>query len=182
MTRTSLSSFDNSWYKPGPRWKRALWYCVNAVFFRSYLFHSVRLKRFLLRAFGARIGKGLVIKPGINIKYPWFFQAGDHCWIGEGVWIDNLERVHLKNDVCISQGALLLTGNHDFTKTSFDLHVGPILLEDGVWVGARSVVTPGCTIRSHAVVAVGSVAVGELGAFTVYQGNPAVEKRKRVIS
>ena len=136
----------------------------------------------MLRLFGAKIGKGLVIKPKVNIKYPWFLEIGDHVWIGEEVWIDNLTLVKIESNVCISQGAMLLTGNHNYKKSSFDLITGQITLEDGVWIGAKSVVCPAVTCHSHSVLAVGSIATKDLEPYTIYQGNPAQPIRKRIIS
>ena len=133
----------------------------------------------MLRLFGAKIGRYAVVKPGVNIKYPWRLRAGDHCWIGERVWIDNLADVEIKNHVCISQGVYLLTGNHDYKKPAFDLITDPILLEDGVWIGAKSIVCPGVCGHSHAVLCAGSVATKSLDAFGIYQGNPAVKIRDR---
>jgi putative colanic acid biosynthesis acetyltransferase WcaF len=131
--------------------------------------------------FGAKIGTGVVIKPGVNIKYPWFLEMGDHCWIGEEVWIDNLALVSIGNNVCLSQGAYLLTGSHDYKKRSFDLITKPIVLEDGVWIGAKATVCPGITCHAHSVLAVGSIATSDLEPYSIYQGNPAIKKRERVI-
>ena len=72
---------------------------------------------------------------------PWKLKVGNNVWIGEDVWIDNLELVDISDNVCISQGAMLLCGNHDFTSSTFDLIVKPIVLEDGVWIGAKSIVS-----------------------------------------
>ena len=104
---------------------------------------------------------------------------GDWTWIGEGVWIDNLADVNIGNHVCISQGAMLLTGNHNYRSESFDLMVEPIVLEEGSWIGARSTVCPGVTCKSHSVLAVGSIATTTLEAYTIYQGNPARPARDR---
>src|SRR5688572_1127166 len=135
---TDLSSFNNSWYKPGSAVKRLAWYIVHLAFVRSgFPFSGFRI--FMLRMFGAKIGRGVVIKPHVRIKYPWFLVIGDHCWIGEDVWIDNLGKVMIGDHCCLSQGAMLLSGNHDFTSSSFDLLVGEITLEEGVWIGAKSV-------------------------------------------
>ncbi len=176
----NLSLYDNSWYSPGAGVaKRTLWYLVNAVVFECPLCISSRVKRALLRWFGARVGKGLVIKPCVNIKYPWRLSVGDNVWIGENVWIDNLGQVSIGSNVCISQGAMLLCGNHNYKKESFDLMVGDITLEDGAWVGARSVVCPGVTLHTHSVLSVGSVACHDLEAFSVYQGTPARKVRER---
>ncbi|MEO6404461.1 MAG: WcaF family extracellular polysaccharide biosynthesis acetyltransferase [Ferruginibacter sp.] len=174
-----LSSYNNSWYKPGHPFKRGAWYLVNMVFFKSSFFPFYGFKRGLLRWFGATVGIGVLIKPGVNIKYPWKLVIGNHVWIGEAVWIDNLELVTIGNDVCISQGAFLLCGNHDYKSPAFDLIVKPITLEDEVWIGAKAIVAPGVTCRKAAVLAVGSVAGTDLEAGQVYQGNPAEKVKAR---
>lgn len=183
MVKTDLSKYDNSWYHPGAGViKRILWFWVNAWIFRSPAIPFMGPKRFLLRLFGAKIGKKVVIKPSVNIKYPWNLKVGDYSWIGEDVWIDNLVKVEIGASCCISQGALLLTGNHNYKKESFDLMVGEIKVEDGAWVGAKSVVCPGVTCETHSVLSVGSVAVTDLKRWMIYQGNPAEPVRKRSIN
>jgi putative colanic acid biosynthesis acetyltransferase WcaF len=156
-----------------------LWLMVNAIFFNNGLALFNGSKIFLLKRFGAKVGIGVVIKPSVSIKYPWFLTIGNYVWIGENVWIDNLTMVNIGNNVCLSQGVMLLTGNHNYTKPTFDLIVGEIILEDGVWLGAQSVVCPGLTCKSHSVLAVSSVATKNLDAYGIYQGNPAVKVRER---
>lgn len=159
-----------------------LWFFTNTIFFRSHLFPFYLLKRSLLRIFGSVVGRGVIIKPGVNIKYPWLLVIGDNSWIGEDVWIDNLVKVNIGNDVCISQGAMLLTGNHDYTIETFRLLTGEITLEAGTWIGAKSVVCPGVICRSHSVLSVGSVASHNLEPYSVYRGNPAVKVKDRIIT
>ncbi|MCM1177492.1 MAG: WcaF family extracellular polysaccharide biosynthesis acetyltransferase [Ruminococcus flavefaciens] len=180
MNKTDLSKYDNSWYNTGCGIiKKTIWYFVNELFLNCSWnpFSSLRVR--LLRLFGAKIGKGVVIKPRVNIKYPWLLSVGDYTWIGEGVWIDNLAEVNIGSNVCVSQGAMLLCGNHDYKKVTFDLMVGTIILEDGSWVGAKSVVCPGVTLHSHSILSVASVANRSLDAYCIYQGNPAVKVRER---
>ncbi len=176
-----LSKYDNSWYRPGPAWKRILWYWTNALVFNSSLFPFYRLKVFLLRLFGARIGKNISIKPCVNIKYPWLLEIGDNVWIGEKAWIDNLARVNIGNNVCLSQGCMLLTGNHDYTKQAFDLIINQVILEDGVWIGAKAIVCGGVICKRHSVLSVGSVATDDLEAAGIYKGNPALKVKERKI-
>jgi putative colanic acid biosynthesis acetyltransferase WcaF len=180
MNKTDLSSYQNNWYKPGPKWKKALWYISNVLLFRPAWNVSSNFKVRLLRIFGATIGKGVVIKPKVNIKYPWLLEIGDYCWIGEEVWIDNLAKVTLENNVCISQGALLQCGNHNYKKPTFDLIVKPIYLCEGAWVGAKANVAPGVTIQSHAILTMGSTATSNLKAYSIYAGNPATFIRDRI--
>ena len=135
----------------------------------------------LLRMFGAKIGKGLVIKNNVIIKSPWNLVVGDSCWLGEGCWIDNLDRVFIGSDVCISQGAMLLTGNHDYAVASMPYRNAAIHIEDGAWIGAKTVVCPGVTVHDNAILTVGSVATRDMEANGIYQGHPAVKIRVRRI-
>lgn len=177
-----LSQYNNAWYHPGAgSLKRILWYFINAIFFINPINPISSIKIFFLRLFGAKVGKGVNIKPAVNIKYPWLLEIGDYVWIGEKVWIDNLTKTIIGNHVVLSQGAMLLTGSHNYKSTTFDLMVGEIVLKEGVWIGAQAVVCPGVRCESHCVLAVGSVATSNLKAYTIYQGNPAVEKRVRNI-
>jgi len=179
MSKTNLSKFNNAWYHPGANsLKRLCWYFTNAIWFNS-AFPINGIKVFLLRLYGAQIGSGVVIKPHVNIKYPWKLTIGNNVWIGEYVWIDNLADVKIEDNVCVSQGALLLCGNHNYKKETFDLIVGTITLEQGVWIGAKATVCPGVTCKSHSVLAVGSVATSDLESYFVYQGNPAKKIRER---
>lgn len=130
--RTDLSRFNNDWYWPGPRWKVLAWFLLNPILINNYLPLPVGFKVAVLRWFGAKIGRAVMIKPGVNIKYPWFLTIGDYVWVGEKVWIDNLSPVTIGNNVCLSQGAMLLTGNHDYRRSTFDLVTKPISLADGV--------------------------------------------------
>ena len=157
------------------------WILIKALFVQCNWNPSSHLRILLLRLFGAKIGSGVMIKPGVNIKYPWHLSVGDNVWIGENVWIDNLTRVSIGNHVCISQGAYLLTGNHDFKKNTFDLIVKPVTIEAGVWIGAKAIVCPGVTCRSHAVLTAGAVATKDLEDYMIYSGSPAQAVKQRVI-
>lgn len=160
---------------------RFLWYFINIIFFKSSLFPFNSLKLFLLRLFGCSLGKGVVIKPNVNIKYPWKLSLGNYVWIGEQVWIDNLDNVTIGNHVCISQGAILICGSHDYKKPSFDLITKEIILNDGVWVGAKSIILPGVVAESHAILSAGSVMSKNLENYTIYRGNPAKKVGLRTI-
>jgi putative colanic acid biosynthesis acetyltransferase WcaF len=135
----------------------------------------------MLRVFGAKLGKGVIIKPRVNIKYPWYLIIGDNTWIGEGVWIDNLTWVRIGSNVCISQEAYLLTGNHNYKDKKFGLIIGEINIEDGAWIGARSIVCPGVSCGKHSVLTVGSILQKDAVANRIYRGNPAELIRERVI-
>ncbi len=173
--------FDTKEYDIGASFiKQLLWYFTSIIFFRSGLIPVSSILVLLLKCFGAKIGKDVRVKPFIHIKYPWKLELGNHSWLAE-CYIENLDWVRIGNNCCISQGAMILTGNHNYKSTKFDLVISPIALEDGVWIGAKSTVCPGVTCYSHAVLSVGSVATKNLDAYHIYQGNPAVKVRERDI-
>ena len=177
-----LSTFSNPTFSHGKSVVvRMLWMLVSRLFFNTWVPYPSTFKAIILRLFGAKVGRGLVIRTHVRIKQPWRMSIGDHVWIGESVWIDNLVQVAIASNVCLSQGAFLLTGNHDYKSTSFDLITGEIHLESGVWIGAKALVGPGVRCMSHSVLAAGSTTFKDLEANKIYQGNPAEVKRERKI-
>jgi putative colanic acid biosynthesis acetyltransferase WcaF len=177
-----LEEFNNAQFSRGrSRVIEAMWLLVQALLVSSWIPGSAH-RRWLLRIFGARIGSGVILKPGLRVKFPWRLAVGDHSWIGEDVWIDNLAEVTIGPDCCISQGAYLCTGSHDWQRLTFDLITQPIAIEAGAWIAARSVVGPGVTIGEGAVLALGSIATKDLQAWMIHQGVPAVPVGERVIA
>ncbi len=180
--RVNLAEYDNAWYDPG-RGKliRLLWLVINGCVMQAAWLPLSGLRVVLLRMFGAKIGRGVVIKPAVNIKYPWRLDVGDHTWIGEAAWIDNLAQVAIAGHCCISQGVYLCTGNHDWSDPKFGLIVKPITIEGGAWIGAKAIVLPGVTVGEHTILTAGSVASQDLPANRICRGNPATPMREREI-
>lgn len=187
MSTAIRKQVDNASYRTrivigASRVKQVAWYITNILFFKNPFVTFSRLKVAILKLFGARLGTGVVVKPSVNIKFPWKLQVGNHSWIGEEVWIDNLSDVIIGNNVTLSQGSLLLTGSHNPMRSTFDFASSPIILEDGVWIGAKAVVFGGVTCRSHSILGLNSVAEKDLDAYIIYKGNPAIPVLTRVIS
>jgi putative colanic acid biosynthesis acetyltransferase WcaF len=158
-----------------------LWRFVSAIVFQSSLVPFYGLKRAILRMFGARVGRGVIVKPRVSITLPWKLDLGDHCWIGEEAFLDSLDEIKIGSHACVSQRVYLCTGNHDYRSRRFDLRVQPILVGDGAWVAAGAIVGPGVTLGAGAVLGLGAVATGDLEPFAVYSGNPAVRVRDRAM-
>lgn len=174
-----LDLFDNSWFSRGrAKWFEALWIFVDSIFV-STAFPGSSLRCFLLRLFGSELGRGVVIKPRVHVKFPWRLRVGDYSWIGEGVWIDNLGIVEIGEHSVVSQGAYFCTGSHDWSAAKFDLIVKSIHVADKCWVGAYGKLAPGVTMETGSVLSLGSVATGTLKAWSIYQGNPATLIRER---
>ena len=180
MPSVNLSRFSNPEFDRGAsRFKEALWLLVSCLFFATPLPLPSALRVFWLRCFGAKIGRGVVIKPQVKITFPWKLTLGNHIWLGEECWLLNLEQISIADHVCISQRALLCTGNHNYKSPTFHLIVKPIQVETGAWIGAGAFVGPGVKVGSHAVLTAGSVATDDLQPFGIYRGNPAVWAKTR---
>ena len=162
--------------------KETLWLFTNLLLFQLCPLKLSRLKCFVLRCFGAKIGCGVVIKPQVRITFPWKLMLGDHVWLGEECWLLNLECITIAGNVCISPRTFLCTGNHNYKSPVFDLIVKPIHIEEGAWICAGAMVGPGVTAGSHSVLTAGSVATEDLQPFGIYRGNPAVLIKQRIIA
>jgi len=156
-----------------------LWYLVKVFFFLSALPYPNRLKVLLLKLFGAKVGNGIVIKPRVNIHFPWKLEIGNHVWIGEEVLILNFERVSIGENVCISQRAFLCGGNHNYRTINMEYKNGPITIQPGVWIGAGAFIGGNVTIGIDTVVSAYSFVSTDLDENCIYKGNPATIKGKR---
>lgn len=157
------------------------WYFVSLIIFRSGLVPFSSVLVFILKLFGAQVGRDVRIKPSIFIRYPWKLRVGDHSWLAD-CYLDNLDDLLIGSNVCISQQAMILTGNHDYTQSDFHLFTRPVVLEDGVWIASRAVVCPGVRVHSHAVLQAAAIAHTDLQAYTIYRGSPAIAVSKRTIN
>jgi len=183
----NYSRFNNSWWKPG----RSL---LVITLWRLFGMPMVKmlpcevwgerfwdwLKLSILRLFGAKLGKGVVVR-SCEIYYPWNLETGDNVWIGYESNLYTLVPIRLGNNVCVSQRAFLCTGTHDPYEPTFGLMVGEIHVKDGAWVGAGAFVGPGVTLHEGAIAAAGSVVVKDIPAMTIAGGNPAKPIKQRVI-
>jgi putative colanic acid biosynthesis acetyltransferase WcaF len=178
-----LDRYTTGDYTPGASLlQQLLWFFVGDALVRTRLIPLSSFKVWILRRFGATIGQGVRLKPGVRVKFPWRLTIGDHCWIGENTWFDNLAPITLADHVCISQDVYLCTGNHDWSDPHFKLITRSIHIERGSWLGARSSIAPGVTIGEGAVLCLGSVAVRSLDPMIIYSGNPAIALKPRIIN
>lgn len=155
-----------------------IWFVLEACVINNKLLPFSGVRVALLRLFGAKIGTGCRFVHPVRVKAPWNLEVGDNCWFGVDVWIYNQTLIRIGSNVCISQGTFLTAGSHDMS-TTMDLHVAPIIIEDGVWITSKCVVQMGVTIGRSAVVTPLSVVHRSLEPEGVYGGNPCRFIRKR---
>lgn len=183
LNQVDLSTYNNPAFERGASaLKEGLWLIVSLILFQLLPIRAFALKRFLLKCFGAKVGKGVVVKPNVRITFPWKLTLGDYVWLGEECWLLNLAPIFIESNVCISQRAFLCTGSHDYKSSTFDLIIDPIYVEHGAWIAAGAFVGPSVKIGTHAVLTAQSIAVQNLEPYGIYQGNPAQKIRNRIIS
>lgn len=159
--------------------KEISWYFIKMIFFLSAFPWPNSLKCSLLRLFGAKVGDGVIVKPRVNIHFPWKLIIGNNVWIGEEAFLLNFELLMMEDNVCVSQRAFLCGGNHDFRVPEMPYRNGPITLLAGCWVGAGVFISPGVTVGVDTVVTAGSVVTASLESNGIYKGNPLVYIKPR---
>jgi len=172
-----LDRYDNSDFSRGAsKLKEALWWIVRSLLFAPWLPVPSGLKVSALRAFGAKVGHGVVIRSRVNITFPWKLTIGDHVWIADEVLILSLAPVSIGSHVCISNRAFLCTGSHRFRSKNFDLVTKPITIGDGCWIASNVFVAPGVILGNNSFCTAGAVVLQSDGPDVVLSGNPAMPK------
>jgi putative colanic acid biosynthesis acetyltransferase WcaF len=164
IARRSLAGFTGAGYDKGRNvaWQ-VTWYTVSSLLLVHWWCPN-RVRVAVLRGFGAAIGPGTLIRHRVRIHWPWKLSVGANSWIGEGVWILNLEPVTIGDDVCISQDALLCTGSHDRKSPTFEFDNAPIAIDDGAWIAVRATVLRGVNIGADAVVGATALVTADISA------------------
>lgn len=152
-----LKKFKKSEHRNGTFFKRISWYIISLMFFETGIPFPKSIKILFLKIFGGEIGDGFIIKPHVKIKYPWNLRIKKHVWIGERVWIDNMDIVEIHENVCISQNTMLETGSHDYKSIGFELITKPILIQSNSWIGCGCLILPGTIIDSGSIFYGGSI-------------------------
>lgn len=159
---------------------RVLWGIVDTLFFKLSPRPLHHWRAFLLRLFGAKIGKGVHVYPGVKIWAPWNLDLGDECGIANGVTLYSQGKITIGKRAVISQGAHLVAGTHDYTKPGFPLYTMPIAIGAYVWVAAEAFIHPGITIADGCVVGARSVVNKDLPGWMVCAGHPCKPIKARV--
>ncbi len=141
---------------------RSVWWMVNAYVLGNRLIPFTMPRTLALKTFGAKVGRGVVLRPGMKVKFPWKLRIGDGAAIGEDAWLDNIAPIEIGDHAVVSQGAYLCTGNHDWKKPDAPLTAKPIVVEDNAWIGAQAVIGPGVVGGRNALVRLGSVVVRDV--------------------
>ncbi len=157
----------------GTKIKRILWVAVETMLFR-HSFHTMNgWRAFLLRLFGATVGRRCIIRRTVRIYYPWNLRMGDLCVIGDSANLYCLGKITLGDRVMVSQEAYLCAGTHDYMDAALPLLTPPITIGPDAWICARAFIAPGITVGEGGIVAACGVAVKDVAPWTIVGGNPA---------
>jgi putative colanic acid biosynthesis acetyltransferase WcaF len=159
-----------------------LWWFVQATFFRLSPQFLYEWRNFLLRLFGAKIGKGVKIRPTSKITYPWNLEIGNHSWIGDECTIYNLARIQIGNNVALAHKVYLCTGMHDICDITFRIFAEEIIINDEVWLPNDVFVGPGVTIGTGVVVGTRSTVLKDLPEGMICYGHPAIPVKPRQVN
>lgn len=159
-----------------------IWWLIQATLFRWSPQFLYGWRRWLLRRFGAKIGRGVIIRPSVAVTYPWKLTIGDHSWVGDDVVLYSLGRINIGRNSVVSQQSYICAGDHDYTSRSFPIRARQIEIGQQVWIATGVFVGPGVTVGDGAVIGARSVVVKDVSGWAVYAGNPAKRLRPRPIS
>jgi putative colanic acid biosynthesis acetyltransferase WcaF len=157
-----------------------LWWLVQATLFACSPQFMYAWRNFLLRLFGANIGKNVIIRPTVRVTYPWKLTIGDYAWVGDHAELYTLGKISIGKNAVISQNCYLCTGSHDFRSEAFDIYQKPIVVEDEAWVAADVYIAPGLTIGKGAVIGARSSVFSDMPAGMICLGSPARPVKPRM--
>jgi putative colanic acid biosynthesis acetyltransferase WcaF len=138
-------------------------------------------RRFVLRCFGAKVGRNVHIYPSVRIEIPWNINIGDESSLGENVLVYSLGPVTIGPRTTVSHNAHLCAGSHDYRDPGLPLLRLPIMIGADAWICAQSFVGPGVVIGDGAVVGACAVVMQAVEPWAVVAGNPAVFMKNRVL-
>ena len=157
-----------------------LWWIVQFFLFSTSPQFLYGWRCFLLRLFGAKIGRNVLIRPSVRVTYPWKLTIGDYAWVGDQVELYTLGEITIGAHAVVSQRSYLCTGSHDPASRSFRIFAKPIVIEEGAWLATDVFVAPGVTIGRNALIGARSSVFADAKADFVHVGSPAKPVRERV--
>ncbi|WP_415897577.1 putative colanic acid biosynthesis acetyltransferase [Neptuniibacter sp. QD57_21] len=157
-----------------------LWWLVQSTFFAWSPQFMYGWRRFLLRAFGAKIGKNVIIRPTVKIPYPWKLSIGDYSWVGDDVTLYTLGEIEVGSNSVISQKSYLCAASHNYDKPNFLIWSKKITVEDECWLATDVYIAPGVTVGKGAVIGARSSVFSNMPEGMICFGNPAKPIKKRL--
>jgi len=159
-----------------------LWWLVSSSLFSYSPQFMYGWRRWLLRLFGAKVGKGVLVRPSVKVTYPWKLSIGNFAWIGDEVVLYSLGEIEIGDSSVVSQRSYLCAASHDYSKPDFPIYDRKICIGAQAWLATDVFVAPGVTIGEGAVVGARSSVFHDLPPMTVCMGSPAKPIKPRLHS
>jgi putative colanic acid biosynthesis acetyltransferase WcaF len=158
---------------------RIVWGLTSFLLFRFSPKPLHAWRSFLLRCFGAKVGHGVHVYPGVKIWAPWNLELADESGIASGVILYSQGKITIGKRTVVSQGAHLVTGTHDYSDAGFPLVTKPIHIGNYVWIATEAFIHPGVTIGAGCVIGARSVVNRDMPAWMVCAGHPCKPLKER---
>lgn len=158
---------------------RLIWNFISAIFFRFSPNPLHGFRCFLLRLFGAKVGKSVHVYPGVKVWAPWNVVLSDECGIANGVILYSQGKITIGRRAVVSQGAHLCAGTHDYNDPGFRVITMPIVIGDQAWVAAEAFIHPGIEIGEGCVIGARSVVTKNMPAWMICAGHPCKPIKER---
>jgi putative colanic acid biosynthesis acetyltransferase WcaF len=176
-----LSQYDQSNFDRGrPGWLILIWWLVQAIAFPLSFHNFNSFRCWLLKLFGAKIGKGVVIRPTARFTYPWRVEIGDYSWVGDNVVFYSLDWIRIGRHCIISQKSYLCTGTHNLQDPTFCLETAAVTVGNGVWIATDCFIGPGVEIGANAVIGARSSVFSHMPDGQVCWGTPCRPHHQRL--
>lgn len=166
-------------FRGRPGWYVQIWWIVQATLFAWSPQFMYGWRRWLLRRFGAEVGKGVIVRPTARTQFPWKVKIGDYAWIGDDVVLYSLGPITVGANAVLSQRTYVCTGSHDMRAIAFDIYALPVAIGEQCWLATDVFVAPGVTVGAGTVVGARSSVYKDLPPGVVAMGNPAGVVRQR---
>jgi putative colanic acid biosynthesis acetyltransferase WcaF len=160
-------------FRGKPAWYVQTWWLVQMLLFKTSPQFMYGWRRFLLRCFGASIGKKVMVRPSAHIQFPWKLKIDEYSWIGDGVVLYSLGDINIGSHSVVSQRSYLCTGSHHHRNADFSIYIKPINVGNECWLAADVFVAPGVNIGAGTVVGSRSSVFKSLPAGKICFGTPA---------
>ena len=181
--RPRFQDLSRSKVPPGFRGRSGLivllWQTVQQTLFAWSPQPAYGWRRWLLRLFGAEVGRGVLVRPTARVTYPWKVKLGNYCWIGDNAELYSLGPITVGDNAVVSQHSYVCAATHDYKNITFPLVAKAVVIEREAWIAADCFVAPGVTIGAGAIVGARSTVLQSVAAATIVAGQPAQFKGHR---
>ena len=146
---------------------------------------GLALRYTLLQTLAQKVGDNVSIHPGVWLFHIENLSIGNNVSIHPMCYIEASGEIKIGNDVSIAHSVTLMSETHIFKDSSISIkdqgtEKRKIIIEDNVWIGAKSTILGGNQIATGSIIGANSVVTKPVPSFSIMAGCPAKEIKKRI--